>query len=121
MTPEIRKPIEYKELNGASEMIEGCDQAIVTYILTEDMKLHKLVTFYDGHLFNFDHIMPGHGHIIKSNYRISLFRAFAYTLKSGIFKCSKGLQFWAVWLRDIIGFIPDPKNTHDCRKQTKKY
>ena len=116
MMPKASKFIEYKDLDGVPEMIEGCDQSIVTYLLTEDMKLHKLVTFYDGHLFDFDHILPGHGQIIKSNYRVSLYKAFAYTLKNGIFKCCKGLQFWAVWLKDIAGFIPDPENTHDCRK-----
>lgn len=121
METQLAKHIEYKDLNGAPEMIEGCDNAIVTYILTEDMKLHKLVTFYDGKLFNFDHIIPGHGWIIRSNYRICLYRNFAYILKNGIFKSCKHLQFWAIWLRNIAGFTPDPGNTHDCRNQSKKY
>ena len=85
------------------------------------MKLHKLVTFYDAQIFNMDHITPGHSYIIRSNYRISLYKHFAYTLKNNVFRCCQGLQFWAIWLRDIVGFTPDPDNTHDCRKQSKKY
>ncbi len=121
MDTQLAKHIEYKELNGASEMIEGCDKAILSYVLTEDMKLHKIVTFYEGSVFNFDHITPGHGWIIRQNYRICLYRSFAYSLKSGIFRCIDHLRFYAVLLRDIIGFTPDPKNTRDLRNQSKKY
>lgn len=120
MEAKTKKTIDYKELDGVSEMVDGCDDAMVTYILAEDMRLHKLVIFYDSELFDFDHITPGISEIIKGNYRVSLFKSFAYTLRGGVFKCSKGLRFWAVWLKDIVGFTPDAESTYDCRKSFKK-
>ncbi len=121
MEAQLVKQIEYKELNGASEMIEGCDKAVLTYILTEDMKLHKFVTFYEGSVFNFDQITPGHGWIVRENYKICMYRSFVYSFKNGIFSCIKHIKLYAVLLRDIIGFTPDLQNTHDLRNRSNKY
>lgn len=120
MIPEIKEAVEYKELNGVSEMIEGCNQAIVTHVLTDDMKLHKIVTFYNSRLFNFEQINVGHSCMVNQNYRVSIFRHFMYVVRDGIFKSYSGLKFFAIWIKDIAGYVPDPENTHDCRTN-KRY
>lgn len=37
--------METKEINNVSEIIQGCNEAMINYALTEDMRLVRMVLF----------------------------------------------------------------------------
>lgn len=102
-----------QEFNSIKDVIEGCDEIVITYALNDEMKLCKIVTLYNSREFGEDYIQCGIGETMKAQKDISLFRSIRYYIKDKIIKCSSRLNF-AVLLKTVPGFVPG-ENVHDCR------
>lgn len=111
--------MEIKDVSSVSEMIQGCNEAMVSYALTNDMKLIRIVTFYDSNESDYEHINASMNEICKKQGNISICKAFIYRILSIAKVIKRGIEFHTILFRDIPGYTPDPNYTSDCRT-TKK-
>lgn len=109
-----------KEFNNVNEMVDGCNQAIVTWALNGKGKLCKIVVMYSTNDFSLETATVGASSIIKESRDISLFKHFIYSVRNSLVKRLVHIDYWAVLLKTIPGFTPGT-NVHDCRTKKERY
>jgi len=109
MTAIIKQesPIETQEFKDISTMIEDCPNIVVTYALNDQMKMTKIVTFYDLKKIQMDGIVAGHGWVLRSQGDFRLHRSFLYKIKNKLIKAISYIRFHSVLLKDVPGFVSD--------------
>lgn len=107
--------METKEINNVSEMIQGCNEAMINYALTEDMRLVRMVTFYNSNDSDSEHICSSMAEICKRQGNISICKALMYKILSLTKVVKRGINYHAILFKDIPGYTPDPDLTSDCR------
>lgn len=114
--------METKEISNVSEMIQGCNEAMINYALTEDMRLIRMVTFYNSKDSDSEHICSSMAEVCKRQGNISICKTLMYKILSLTKVVKRGINFHAMLFKDIPGYTPDPNCTSDCRtsKQTTK-
>lgn len=109
-----KEKLYIKDITSLNEISEGNNDVMVTYALTDDMKIVKIITLYNESDIQMDEIGAGHGEMIKYARNISLFRRFLYKRERGDILRRCGVRFYSVLLKTIKGFFPD-EFTHDLR------
>jgi len=101
------------------EMTSGCNTAIVSYGLDENMKPCKMVILFNNQDLNAETVQSGANSIMLRNGNISIAKNFMYIFRNGMFKRACG-EFFAILYKNIFGYIPNG-NIHDCRSQYNNY
>lgn len=108
--------MKIKEMNNVSEMIQGCNEAVVNYALTDNMKLVHMVTFYNSNDCDIEHVCSSLNEICKRQGNISICKAFLYKILSlAKVAKNKSFDFHAILFKDIPGYVPDQDRVSDCR------
>lgn len=113
------KDIDCKNMSTVYDMLDGCNEAIVTYALNDKKQLIKTVTFYNRNEFSFESVEASCTYMCESQGDITLKRGFLYKVNSLLNVCKRGIEFYTMMLKDVPGFIPG-SDTHDCRTN-KRY
>lgn len=70
-----------KNFTDLNEISEGMNSAVVSYFVTDNGKLCRMVSLFDSRELDFDHVPAGHSAILKSFPKwIKCFRHFIYRL-----------------------------------------
>ena len=107
------------EVHEINDLVEDCDMVIVTYGLDKNMKMCKVVSFFNNNDIQFEEVSASHGSMMKGSGMISLFRSFLYSFKNNLLK-QLDISFWAVLLKDIPGFNFYGNDICDCRSKHDK-
>lgn len=85
-----------KEITDLNEISAGMNSAVVSYFVTADGKLCRIVSLFDSRELNFDHIPAGHSGIFRSfSGWVKCFRHLVYRLR-GIEMTKSGMEWETV-------------------------
>lgn len=103
-------------MNDVPGMIQGCDEAMVSHALTDDMRLVRMVTFYNSKDIDFEIVAGAQNRICQKQGNISISKSLLYSIKSLTKVLKRNINIHAALFKNIPGYTPDPDNTQDFSK-----